>query len=82
METRKTQVAKAINFIYSKDINDKQVMHSMSDNIEIMSYDKADKVIKELFESILCRYQIGRETLKKETLMIFDSVHLLYYKCD
>ena len=42
-------------------------MHSMSDNIEIMSYDQADKVIKDLFESILCRYQIGLETLKKSS---------------
>ena len=34
-------------------------MHSKSDDIEIMIYDKANEVIKELFESLLSRYQIG-----------------------
>ena len=36
-------------------------MHSKSDNIEIMTCDKADEVIKEPFESVLYRYQIGLE---------------------
>ena len=31
-------------------------MHSKSDQIEIMTYDKADEVIQELFESLLSRY--------------------------
>ena len=34
-------------------------MHSKSDDIEIMIYDKANEVIKELFKSLLSRYQIG-----------------------
>ena len=34
-------------------------MHSKSDDIEIMIYDKANEVNKELFESLLSRYQIG-----------------------
>ena len=34
-------------------------MHSKSANIEIMISDKANEVIKELFESLLSRYQIG-----------------------
>lgn len=37
-------------------------MHSKSDNIEIMSHDKAGKVIEEFFESLLPRYQIGLES--------------------
>ena len=42
----------AINFITSKD-NDKEcVIHSNSDNIKFMIYDKADEVIEELFEDI------------------------------
>ena len=32
-------------------------MHSKSDNIEIMINDKADEVIKELFDSLKNRYQ-------------------------
>ena len=32
-------------------------MHSKSDNIEIMMTDKADEVIKELFDSLNNRFQ-------------------------
>ena len=40
----KTQLTIAINFISSKDDNDEtQVMHSKSDDIEIMVNDEADK---------------------------------------
>ena len=55
-------------------------MHSKSDNIEIMSHDKAGKVIEEFFES-LPRYQIGLETYIKGNHFIFDCGKLLYYKC-
>ena len=34
-------------------------MHSKINNIEFMIYDNTDKVIEELFESLLNRYQIG-----------------------
>ena len=34
-------------------------MHSKGDNIEIIIYHKVDEVIKEMFESLLSRYQIG-----------------------
>ena len=37
-------------------------MHSKSDSIKVMIYDKADEVMKELFQSLLNRYQIGWET--------------------
>ena len=37
-------------------------MHSKSDTREIMINEKADEVIKEFFESLLNRYQIGLET--------------------
>ena len=56
----------------SKD-NDKEcVMHSNSDNIEIMTYDKVDEVIKELFESTLYRYQTGLEESMKGNDFVFD----------
>ena len=57
-------------------------MHSNSDNIEIMIYDKADGVIEELYESLPSRYQIGLETSMKCSESIFDCVHSLYCKCD
>ena len=57
-------------------------MHSESDKIEFMIYDNADEVIiKELFEYIFNRYQIGLETSIRGSDFTFDCVHLLCYKC-
>ena len=46
-----------------------------------MIYDNVDEVIKERFESLLNRYQIGLETSVRGSDFIFDCVHLLFYKC-
>ena len=47
------------NYLYfSKDTDKECAMHSKSDNMEIMAYDDANKVIEELFESLHPRYQI------------------------
>ena len=54
-DTWKIQLIIAINFISSKD--DKRVMHSKSDNIEIMISDEVDEVIKKLFDSLKNKYQ-------------------------
>ena len=46
-ETSKIQLIITISFISSKDNNDEEcVMHSKSDNVEIMISDEADEVIK------------------------------------
>ena len=55
-------------------------MHSKSDNIEIMIYDEADKVVKEPIDSLKNRYQNHSESMKGSEF-VFDYVHLLYYKC-
>ena len=55
-------------------------MHSMSDNIEFINYENADKVTKKHFKSLLDRYQIGLKTSMRGSDFIFDFVHLLYYK--
>ena len=52
------QLIIAINFIASKNINEERVIHSRRDNIDIMSDDKADVGITEIFELLLSRYQI------------------------
>ena len=70
-----------INFNSSKDIDEEHVMHPKNDNIDIMSHDKADEVIEELFESLLSRYLIGLKTPVKGSDFIFDCVDLLHYKC-
>ena len=55
----KIQLTIAISFIASKDKYEECVMHSESDNIEIMINDKADEVIEKRFKSHLNRSQIG-----------------------
>ena len=46
-----------------------------------MINDIVDKVIKEGFELLLSRYQIGLKTLIRVGDFIFDYVYSLYYKC-
>ena len=55
-------------------------MHSKSDNIKIMIYDKTHDVIKELFELLLSGYQVELKTSIKDSDFIFDCAYLLYYK--
>ena len=76
----KIQLAVATNFISSKDADEDPVMHTKSDNIEFMPCDSANEVVKELFEPLLLRYQIGLETWMRWIDFIFDSVQMLYYK--
>ena len=81
-DTWKIQLTTAINFISSKDVDEDRVMYSKSDNIELMLYDNANEVVNELFESLLSRYQIGLEMSMRGSDFLFDSVQLLYYKCN
>ena len=55
-------------------------MYSKSDNIEIMTNNETDEVIKELFDSLWFknRYQNNLESMKSSEF-VFDYVHLLYY---
>ena len=45
-DTWKIQLTTAIDFIVSKDKDEERVIHSKSDNIEIMMNDEADEFIK------------------------------------
>ena len=49
--TWKIQLTMAITYIPSIDNDEERIMHSKSDNIEIMVNDEADEVIKEPFDS-------------------------------
>ena len=73
------QLPIAINFISSKGNVEERVMHLKSGNMEITINDRADKVIKELLKSLRNRYHNNLESMKGSAL-IFDCVHLLYYK--
>ena len=55
-DNSKIQLTIVINIISSKDPDEKRVMHSKSDNIEIIIYNKADDVVEELFQSLLYEY--------------------------
>ena len=65
----------------SEDTNEKCVMHSDSDNIETRIYEQTNEVIRELFELLLYRYQIGLKTSIKGSDFTADSVNLLHCKC-
>ena len=46
-----------------------------------MNNDKADEVIKKLFESLLNRYQNNLEESMQGSEFVFSYAHSLYYKC-
>ena len=50
-------------------------MHSKSDNIDIMIYDKAEEVIEKLYKSLLKRYQIGLEASMNGSNFIFYCLY-------
>ena len=64
----------SINFISSLGNDEESLMHSKSDNVEMMINDKEDEVIEGSFQSLLSRYQIGLETSMNGRDFIFDWV--------
>ena len=52
--------------ISSKDLDKIHTMHTMSNNIEIVMGSETDYIIKELFESLLQKYQEGLEEHVRE----------------
>ena len=79
-DTWKIQLTIANNFISSLNNDEERVMHSKSNNIEIMINDETDEGIEELFDSIKNRYQNNLESMKGSDF-VFDYVQLLYYEC-
>ena len=68
------------NLITSIDNDEQHVMHSKSDNIEIVIINETDKIIAKLFDSIKNRYQNNLESMSRSEFA-FNYFHLLYYKC-
>ena len=77
---QKIQLTMAINFMSSKDSDETHIMHTKSNNIKIMLSNETDKIIREIFESLLQRYQEGLEELMRGSEFVFDSIDLLCYK--
>ena len=76
-DTMKIQLTIAINFISSKDIEEERVIYLRSKNIKFMSYNDANEVVGELFESLRSRYQGNLETSMRGSGSIFYFI--LYY---
>ena len=79
--TWKIQLTIEINFISSKDTKEERVIHSRSSNIKFTSYDDANEVVDELFESLRSICQRNLETTMRGSDFVFDSVQLMYFKC-
>ena len=76
----KIHLTMAINFLSSKDSKETRTMYSKSDSIEIMMVDETEKIIEELFDSFLQRYQKNLEESMRGSEFVFHSVDSLYYK--
>ena len=77
----KIQLAMVINFVSSKDFDKTRTIRTNCGNIEIVIGYEKDKIIEEIFESLLQKHQDGLEERITGSEFIFDSVDLLYYKC-
>ena len=76
----KVQLIANINLICLKPGSDEtRIMHTRSDNKEIMNDSDTDEVIEELFESFSQKYEQNLEEKMKGSEFEFDGVNFLYY---
>ena len=66
-------------FVSFIDKNETQVIHTKSDNINIMNGTDTNDAITELIKSFTKRYQEGLEAKMKGSSYIFERVDLLEY---
>ena len=76
----KIQLSAEINFISSKpDSDETRIMHTKSNNIEIMIGGDTNEVIENFLRSLLQRYQENLEEKMRGSEFVFDGVNLLHY---
>ena len=76
----KIQLTAQINFISLRPGSDEtRVMHTRSVNEEFMNGSDTDEIIKELFKSLLRRYQENLQEKMRGSDFAFDGVNFLYY---
>ena len=76
----KIRLTAEINFTSLKpDSDETSIMHTKSENKEIMIGSDTNEVIKELFKSFLQRYQESLHEKMRGSEFEFDGIHLLYY---
>ena len=64
----------AISFFSSKDSKETSTMYSPSHDIEVIIGNETDKIIEDLFDSFLQRYQKGLEESMRGSEFSFDNV--------
>ena len=64
----------------SKDSEEIRTMYSKGDKIEILISNETDKIIEDLFDSLLQRYKKGLEESIKGSKFVVDNVDSLHYK--
>ena len=74
----KIQLSMQISFI-SPTNEETDIMHSKSDNIEIMREIDTNNVVNRLIESFKQRYQEGLETKMRGSSYVFNRIRLLEY---
>ena len=76
----KIQLTAQINFISQRPGSDEtRIMHTRSVNEEFMDGSNTDEVIKELFKSLLQKYQENLLEKMKGSDFTFDRINYLYY---
>ena len=75
----KIQLIMKISFISSRNFIGSSDMYSESDNFEIMIRGNTNEIIKDLFNSILRRYQGGLHESMRGSEFVFDYVECLNY---
>ena len=76
----KIQLTARTNFISLRPGSDEtRVMHTRSNNKEFINGSDTDEIIKELFKSILQRYQENLQEKMRGSDFAFDGVNFLYY---
>ena len=75
----KIQITMRIIFISFIDKNETQVMHTKSDNVEIMNGTDTSDAINKLINSFIKRYQEAIQTKMKGSSYIFERIDLLEY---
>ena len=75
----KIQLNIKINFISSTNVIESRDMSTKSDNIEIMIGGNTNEIIKNLFDSLLKRYQEGLQVSMRGSEFAFDYVESLNY---
>ena len=74
----KIQLSMQVSFI-SLTNEESDIMHSKSDNVEIMSGRSTDIIVDELINSFKQRYQEGLENRMRGSSYVFNHVKLLEY---